>query len=47
MIALSTALPLETTIALVLVAAGPVLAALLYLVDRSRGDGEISVVGRR
>lgn len=42
-----TALPLSTTIALVLVTAGPVLAGLLYLVDRRRGDGEISVAGRR
>lgn len=47
MIALSTALPLETTLALALVACGPLLAAMLYLVDRRRGDGEISIAGRR
>ncbi|MFC6905171.1 hypothetical protein [Halalkalicoccus tibetensis] len=47
MIATGTALPLDTTIALVLVTVGPVLAVLLYLVDRRRGDGEVSVAGRR
>ncbi|MEM4781159.1 MAG: hypothetical protein QXG03_06330 [Halalkalicoccus sp.] len=47
MIAPATGLPPDTLVALALVVSGPILAAMLHLIDRRRGDGEISIAGRR
>ena len=47
MITPGSALPVETVIALALVVDGPLLATVLYLIDRRNGDGSVTVAGHR
>lgn len=44
---ISTGLPLESVIALLLLGLAPVVTYLLYRIDRRRADGYVSVLGRR
>lgn len=41
------AIPLGTTLALLFMIVVPIVTYVLYRIDKSRGDGHVTIIGRR